>query len=102
MTIRSGSGIGALPASWLSGPGFLVVADRDVHANRRAESRAAVDGQRATNRVQAVRQAGQPQPARPVKVETASVVADHQPERAVLPAERHLDLVGPGVLDHVR
>src|SRR5215472_8208970 len=102
MTIRSGSGIGALPPGCLFGPGFLVVADRDVHAYRCAESRAAVDGQRATNRIQAVRQSGQSQPARPVKVETTSVVADHQPERAVLQAERYLDLAGSGVLDHVR
>jgi hypothetical protein len=47
MTIRSGSGICALSAGYLFESGFLVVADRDVHAYRRTESRAAVDGQRA-------------------------------------------------------
>jgi hypothetical protein len=53
-------------------------------------------------RIQTIRQAGQPQPARPAEIESASVVADHQPEAAVLLAQRHLDLAGPGVLDHVR
>jgi hypothetical protein len=67
MTIRSGSGIRVFSADYLfeSGfpliaDGFPVPADRDVHANRRTESRAAVDGQRAADRVQAVGQAGQP------------------------------------------
>ena len=80
----------------------MVVLHRDVHAYRRTEPGTAVDGQRATERVQAVRQAGQPQPAGPVKIETAPVVADRQAEPAVLLAQRHLDLGGPGVLDHVR
>src|SRR5580704_19015202 len=102
MTIRSGSGIRGLSAGYRFGSGFLVVADRDVHAYRGTESRAAVDGQRAADRAQAVGQAGQPQPAWPVKIETTSVVADHQREPAVLLAQRHLDLAGPGVLDHVR
>ena len=48
-----------------------------------------------------VGQAGQPQAAGAVRVETAAVVADHQAERAVLPLQRDLDLAGRGVLDHV-
>ena len=63
MTIRSGSGIRALSADYLFESGFLVVTDRDVHAYRRTESRAAADRQRAADRAQAVGQAGQPQPA---------------------------------------
>jgi integrase len=55
MTIRSGSGIGALSADYLFESGFLVVTDRDVHAYRRTESRAALDRQRAADRALGLR-----------------------------------------------